>query len=93
MITGTFTPKQVCDTVKNSIFDTKKPDSTLFRDVSASQPSSSAKNEKNMTLQRQNSGETDFVTLTHKNVPKIGCFGAFSHYFVFEVRFLRTLKP
>ena len=65
-------------------FRHKKPDSTLFHDFSASQPSSSAKNEQNVALKLwQNSGETDLVTLIHKNITKIGCFGAFSHFFCF----------
>ena len=68
----------------SNIFDTKKPDFTLFHDFSASQPSSFARNEQNITLQlRQNSSETDLVTRTHQNMPKIGCFGAFSHFFLF----------
>jgi len=69
---------------KISNFDTKKPDFTLFHDFSASQPSSSAKNEQNTTLQLwQNSGETDLVTQIHQNMSKIGCFWVFSHFFCF----------
>ena len=74
---------------KNSIFDTQKTDSTLFHDFSASQPSSSAKNEQNITLQLwQNSGETDLVTLIHQNMSKIDCFWSFSHFFRFWGPFL-----
>ena len=75
---GTFSPKQLCDLVKKRAFLTQK---TRFHDFSASQPSSSPKNEQNITLKlRQNSGETDLVTLIHQNMPKIGCFGAFSRF-------------
>ena len=75
---------------KKQHFRHEKHDSTLFHDFSVSQPPSSAKNEQNITLQlRQNSGETDLVTLINQNMPKIGCFGAFSHFSVFEINFLR----
>ena len=78
----------------SKIFDTKKPDFTLFHDFSASQPSSFARNEQNITLQlRQNSSETDLVTRTHQNMPKIGCFGAFSHFFCFWCQFFENFKP
>ena len=50
---------------------TQKPDFMLFHDFSASKPSSSARNEQNITLQlRQNSGETDLVTRIHQGVHK-----------------------
>ena len=92
---GHISPKQVCDLVKKTQhFWHTKPDSTLFHGFSASQPSSSAKNEQNMTLQlRQNSGESYLVTLIHKSMPKFGCFGAFSHFFCFWGTFLEKLEP
>ena len=81
---GHISPQKLCDLVKNQHFCHKKADSTLFHDFSTSQPSWSAKNDQNTILQlRQNSGKTDLVTLIHKNMPKIGCFGAFSHFFLF----------
>ena len=70
--------------MKNQHFWHKKPDSTLFHNFSASQPSLSAKDEQNTTLQlRRNSGETDLVARIHQNMPKFGCFQAFSHFFCF----------
>ena len=76
---------------KNSIFDTKN---LIPRYATASQPSSSAKNEQNITLQLwQNSGETDLVTLIHPNISKIDCFGAFSHFFCFLDPFFENLEP
>ena len=78
----------------SNIFDTKKPDFTLFHDFSASQPSSFARNEHNITLQlRQNSSETHLVNRTHQNMPKIGCFGAFSHFFCFWCQFFENFEP
>ena len=79
--------------MKNQHFWHKKPDFMLFHDFSASKPSSSARNEQNITLQlRQNSGETDLVTLIYQNLPKIGCFGAFSHVFCFWGTFFENFE-
>ena len=79
---------------KSAFFSQKKADFTLFRNFSASQPSWSAKNDQNITLQlRQNSGETDLVTLIHQNMSKIGCFWAFSHFFCFWGPFFENFEP
>ena len=79
---------------KKQHFWHKKPDFMLFHDFSASKPSSSARNEQNITLQlRQNSGETDLVTRIHQNMTKIGCFWAFSHFFIFWGPFFGNFEP
>ena len=92
MIKGTFSPKILCDLVKNQHFWHKKLDSTLFHDFSASQLSYPANNVQNTTFQlRRNSGETDLVTQIHQNMPKIGCFWPFSHFFCFWGPFFEKL--
>ena len=89
-----FPPSKMLIWGKNQHFWHQKPDFTLFHDFSASQPSSSARNEQNITLQlRQNSGETHLVTLIHKNMPKIGCFGAFSQFSCFWGTFFENFEP
>ena len=94
MIKGTFSPQIFCDLVKNQHFWHKKLDSTLFHDFSASQLSYPANNVQNTTFQlRRNSGETDLVTQIHQNMPKIGCFWAFSHFFCFWGPFFEQLEP
>jgi len=68
--------------------------STLFHDFSAFQPSWSAKDKRNTTLQLQrNSGKTDLVARIHQNSPKLAVFGYFLISSVSEVPFLRTLNP
>ena len=94
MTTGTSSPVKNADLGKNQHFWHKKTDFMLFHDFSASKPSSSARNEQNITLQlRQNSGETDLVTRIHQNMPKIGCFWAFSHFFCCWGPFFENFKP
>ena len=89
-----FPPNKFVIWWKKQHFWHKKPDSTLFHDFSASQSYWSAKDEQNTTLQlRRNSGETDLIARMHQNMPKVGCFWAFSHFSVFKVPFLRTLNP
>ena len=78
--------------MKNQHFWHKKLDSTLFHDFSASQLSYPANNVQNTTFQlRRNSGETDLVTQIHQNMPKIGCFWPFSHFFCFWGPFFEKL--
>ena len=80
--------------MKNQHFWHKKPDFTLFHDFSTSQPSWSVKYEQNITLHlRRNSGEPDLVARIHQNMPKIGCFWAFSHFFIFWGPFFGNLEP
>ena len=76
-----ISPPKVLRFGEKSAFLTQKNDGTLLHDFSPSQPSWSAKNEQNITLQQwQNSGETDLVTRIHQNMTKIGWFWAFSHF-------------
>ena len=87
-------PKALWFSKKKTAFLTQKPDFMLFHDFSASQPSSSSKNEQNITLQLwQNSGEIDLASKIHQNMPQINCFGAFSHFFCFWNLFFEKFEP
>ena len=82
--------------MKNQHFWHKKPDFTLFHDFSASQPSWSVKDEQITTLQlRRNSGKQISCSRTpkHTQLPKLGCFWAFSHFFCFWGPFFENFEP
>ena len=89
-----ISPPKNCDLGENQHLWHKKPDLTQFHNFSASQPSWSAKDEQNTTLQLQrNSGETDLVARIHQNMPEIGCFWAFSRFFCFWGPYFENFEP